>query len=103
VKRDWSIDVASADDAGNDEDALLALYCGVDEMLRDGEFYACDEAIGSIKLESRSTVVLLGLLSITRTASDKLASRDAMAKKVCRIIHERDPARETELLRGLCP
>ena len=73
----------------------------LDDMLRARQFEALDELLRGLDLGARSTVVLIGILSITHPAADKLPGRATWGREIVRIIHERDLAREVELLRGL--
>jgi hypothetical protein len=84
------------------EDLLFALYVRIDDLLLAGDFATVDRDIAAVDVEEAPLVLLLGWLSITAAAADRLAERAAFARKVAtRVNRDETAERAAELLRGL--
>jgi hypothetical protein len=82
-----------------DEGGLDVLYEEIDGMLRSGDFPRVGEILGQVGLDL-PVVYLLGFISITRTAREKLPGWGAFYARVKAHLQATEPDRWVDLLRG---
>lgn len=86
------------------EDELLALYVEVNDLFTAGDFLTVDAKMAAVDVEQTPLAVLLGWLSATLPAHEKLPSRAAFAAAVSRKAErDRGAVEAAELMRGLVP
>ena len=81
--------------------ALDVLFDHIDDMLCDGEFQRCDEVIQHIDLERLNTSLLVGVLSITLAAREKLNHRRQVVEAIRKRLEILAPGRVEPLMQGL--
>jgi len=83
------------------EAAISTLFDNVERLLHEGEFSQCEDILRSIALDRLNIELVIGLLSITLAARDKLPYR----RTLCVLAHDRivelAPNRVESLLEGL--
>jgi hypothetical protein len=77
------------------------LFDNVDEMLCDGKFKEVDDLLETMDLSILNTTLLIGLLSITSAAKNKLKNRASLVQRIEEIFKVTDPERVDRLLKGL--
>lgn len=89
----------------NDIDAILdSLYDDVDEALLAGRFAEVDEKIRALDVAALPVEMLLGWLTITHAAAERLPARGGFAVAVARRLEAEDGIDGArDLLRGLIP
>lgn len=108
----WLVDVAALSNevveglkagSGDSEDrALDDLYDRIDDALCAGDFASVDRELAAVDVEKTDVTMLLGWLTITYAAKDKLPSFTGMARRVFeRLEHERGTEETLALTRGL--
>ena len=98
----WLQDVRSEELAGRHRAALDVLFDSVDDLLVQNAFGEVDRLLASVDPSEWSTRLLVGFLSITLRAKDKLANRPAFVRSVRSVLEHREPPyRVTSLLSGL--
>ena len=90
-------------DAKDIDQATDILFQDIDNLLSSGEFDLCNELIQNIDLDRFDTNLLVGLLSITYAAHDKLPYRKQLYAKIEFIFNIYEPDRINALLVGLNP
>lgn len=85
------------------DQATDILFQDIDSLLSSGEFDLCNELIQTIDLSRFDTNLLVGLLSITHAAHDKLPYRKQLYTKIKQIFKLSEPDRVDALLVGLNP
>ena len=75
--------------SGRTDDALDVIYDVFDDTMLDGGFQQLDAAIKAIDVLRFSTDLLLGILTITRAAKSKLASRAEFFECARQVIQDR--------------
>lgn len=75
--------------ARDTESGLDAIFDAVDTALLAGRFRECNRALASVNVDEWPTDLLVGLLSITLAASDKLSARAAFFERARRALKER--------------
>lgn len=88
------------DTTDGEDPALDFIYSTLDALMCASDFATVDAVLADGFADS-STVVLLGLLSITSPAAPKLTQRVPFARDVRARLTVRDPARVDDLMRGL--
>lgn len=68
-----------------DDYAMDIIYKGMDQLFRDGKFIEANEVLKNINIDELSIQAMVGFLSITKTAMDKLPDRD----KFCELVYEK--------------
>lgn len=87
---------------GRSHDALDILFSDVNEMCKRGDFVACDQMFAVVELDRLDAILLVGFLSITFLAKDKLPSRPAFVSRVrTLLVHSEGEERTRRLLVGL--
>ena len=82
--------------------ALRILFRNVDAIFTAGEFELCDEFLKIVDLERLSLTLLVGLLSITFAAREKLNHREDLVKRVGARLQKllpEDPQKVEQLMR----
>jgi len=82
---DWLQEIYQQVETGTEEGtdrAIDILFKHIDTMFLDGEFEGCNEILPKIDLERLDTNLLVGLLSITVAAKDKLPSRPELVRRI---------------------
>lgn len=77
------------------------LYRRIDNKLLSGDFLGIDNEIALIDVEHTSTIMLIGWLSITLAAKEKLTKRNLFVNSVRQKLEKTDPKRVDALLSGL--
>jgi len=96
----WMALVRSEDTAGRRVPALNLLFGKVDDRLSGGRFDEVDALLKSLDVEGLSENIIVGILSITRRASDRLQFRKEFFEKAWKVVESR--GRNVErLLNGL--
>lgn len=85
----------------NTDKGIDLLFSKIDELLLKEDFELCDDILCTIDLQKLNTSMLLGLLSITFTAADKLPYRSKLITNIEAILKVLEPARVENLLKGL--
>ena len=86
--------------AGKRVPALNLLFGKVDDRLSGGRFDEVDALLKSLDVEGLSENIIVGILSITRRASDRLQFRKEFFEKAWKVVESR--GRNVErLLNGL--
>lgn len=83
------------------DEACDILYQDMDSMFLDGEFDQCNEMLKLINLDKLDINLLVGLLSITYAAKDKLPYRDNLYNKIQQKFDLLCSDRKEKLLVGL--
>lgn len=84
------------------ESALDALYDRIDDRLLAGDFVTVDREIASVDVAATDLTMLLGWLTITYAARERLPARGRFAVSVFgRAEREQGTDKAVELLRGL--
>lgn len=78
----WGQEVIQAESSDRRDRALDIIFREVDTMLSNGEFERCNQLLRMLDVDNHSTNLLLGYLSITFAAADKLAARDEFLNRV---------------------
>jgi len=78
----WVEKIYSLVEQGKSYKAINILFKEIDDLLCEGEFETCNESLKTFDLERLDTSLLVGLLSITFPASDKLSYRPEMVEKI---------------------
>lgn len=81
--------------------AISALFSAVDKAFSDGRFEEIDALLPQIDLEKLDSTLLVGVLSITLSAKDKLTNRPALFDAVAARIWKLRPEAYQNLLVGL--
>ncbi len=85
---------------GKAREALDVVFGWLDELLRRGDFAACDAALQTVELDGLDPMVALGFLVITRSAAASLRERAGLVERLRAWLPERvGPARAEDLLR----
>lgn len=79
---EWMHTVIELDRAANTDAALDMLFKQVDSMLSKGELEDVNAILAAMPLEGPSLTLMMGVLSITRPASQHLASREKFFNRV---------------------
>lgn len=85
------------------DDELDTLFHTVDELFRQGQFDACNDLLQTIDVEHTDLFLLIGWLSATLPAADKLPNRDDLLNKIEAMLQRTQPERVEKLLCGLRP
>ena len=83
-----------------DDELIDLIYGKVDELLCSGKFGDVDAQLTSIPVDSLQVVHLIGLVSITYAARDKLPSWSAFVARVRAHLEVVEPTRVERLLDG---
>lgn len=86
---------------GNSDSALDILFDWIDGLLLKGEFEECDEFLRKFNLDMLNIDLMIGLLSITLAATEKLPYRKMLVKEIEARLKKIVPERVERLLRGL--
>ena len=86
---------------GRTDTALDVLFDHIDDMLCNGEFQKCDDGIQQIDLERLDTNLLVGVLSITLAAREKLTRRAQVVQAIRKRLEILAPGRVEPLTEGL--
>lgn len=97
----WLNDVYSYVAQGRVDPAVDLLFQHVDDLLSAGQFARCDDLIRTIDLKRFDTNLLVGVLSVTLGAADKLSARASLVEKVAVRLGELAPSRVDRLLSGI--
>jgi hypothetical protein len=97
----WLGDVYSLVAQGRFEAAIDVLFRNVDALLLAGQFSRCNELLRAIDLKRLDTNLLVGALSITVSAADRLPGRAHFVERVARQLEVLAPGRVERLLAGL--
>ena len=81
--------------------ALDVLFNHIDDMLCDGDFQKCDDVIQRIDLERLDTNLLVGVLSITLAAREKLSRRAQVVQAIRKRLEILAPGRVEALMSEL--
>jgi hypothetical protein len=81
----WKQAILQMDENGKTALALDTLFAQIDSMLSAGEFDKVDDVVAAMPVEGPSLSLMLGLLSITRPAADRLPSRQRFFTRVYRL------------------
>jgi len=95
------LDRARALDASGERLGMRVLMRGIDELLRNGQFTACDRLLTAADVSSMSTRQLLTLLTATLPARDRLPTRSSFFEKVALRMKAERSADAEALLAGL--
>lgn len=88
------------EEQGQTDAGLDVIYNTVDDFLCREQFDALDSILASIRAHDLSTDILLGILTATLPADNRLASRQEMYRSAKNVLKERGEDEET-LLSGL--
>lgn len=85
------------------EEALLDLiYDRLDDLLVAGDFDSCDAILAAVEVARLDPVGMVGFLTITLPARERLPSRAALVTRAREALSQRRPQNEVDaLLRGL--
>jgi hypothetical protein len=97
----WLGDVYSLVARDRFDAAIDILFRNVDALLLAGQFDRCDDLLRAIDLKRLDTNLLVGALSITLSAADKLPGRAHFVERVARHLESVAPGRVERLLVGL--
>lgn len=86
---------------GKVDAALDHLFEWVDDELQAGMFQTVDDLLFAVQPDRCGTTLLLGILTITGAAREKLPSRARFYESVSNVLHQRHPGRVERLLHGL--
>jgi len=98
---DWFAEALEACALGNQDKALDIVYDIVDNMLLSARFDDADQALREIDVPNTPIVILVGLLTITLLANDRLPSRSAFFEAVRAECIARGRTGTDQLLKGL--
>ena len=100
---DWLQQIYRLVEAGgghNIDDAIDLLFDHIDEMFLEGRFEECNDLLPKIDLEKMDTYLLVGLLSITFAAKNKLSYHPEFESKIEERLKVLAPDRAHRLIRG---
>jgi hypothetical protein len=97
----WLGDVYSLVARNRFDAAIDILFRNVDELLLTGQFNRCNDLLRAIDLGRLDTNLLVGTLSITVSAADKLPGRAHFVERVAKRLESMAPGRVERLLVGL--
>jgi hypothetical protein len=98
---EWLIDIYILVVLDRSDEAIDVLFREVDGMLLAGEFERCDQFLQIVDLSRLDTELIVGVLSVTLKASDKLPSRAEFFRRVSERFRDLPTGRAAGLLRGL--
>lgn len=81
----WMHEVVRLDGEDHADAALEELFDQIDSLLSSGEFAKVDDIFPAMPVEGPSLTLMMGLLSITRPASEHLPSRNRYFERVYRL------------------
>jgi hypothetical protein len=85
---------------GHPRKALDLVFGGLDQLLQQGDFAACDAVLGAVSLDGLDPMVALGFLVITQRAASALPGRAALVARLREWLPAQvGPGRAEELLR----
>ncbi len=94
----WMQSVLTMDANDQTAPALDEMFNQIDSMLSAGELTGVDEIVAAMPVEGPSLSLMMGLLSITRPAAERLPSRDQFFARVYRLC--KAMRRDADLLLG---
>lgn len=97
----WIEEMYSFVEAGKTRPAISLLFREVDERFHSGEFSLCNEELKEIDLKRLSPSLLVGLLSITLAAKEKLPYRKELVQKIEDQLRFLCPDRVDRMMKGL--
>ena len=83
------------------ENAIDVLFEKVNCLLKNNCFEECDNFLKEIEVDRLNIHLLIGVLSITLCAKDKLFFRESFLTKVEKLLNKKAPERVGMLLKGL--
>lgn len=83
-----------------DDEMIEYLYDRVDDALTVHDFKSVDDMLLDVKPELFSTVMLIGFLTITNRAKQKLSNRHELYRKIYDELTRRHPDRVDRLMQG---
>lgn len=98
----WLEEIYQLCEENNTDKGIDILFSKIDELLLKEDFDLCDDLLRTINLQKLNTSMLLGLLSITFTATAKLPYRSKLVTNIEAVLKVREPNRVESLLKGLC-
>lgn len=90
-----------AETVPDEEDVLEMIYTIIDALLRRKNFVEVNQILASTRVSDLSILQLVALVSITRSAKDRLLSRPDFIKRVREHLTQKEPARVNALLADL--
>lgn len=72
----WLLKASELDKAGNCDEALDVIYDNVDNLLTEGNFSEINKILGMVDITGLSDDVILGILTSTLPARDRLENRE---------------------------
>ncbi len=97
----WVDEMLSLDASEKYRKTLDILFTNLDKLHIEGKFQESDEVIRSLNFEKLSVTLIVGILTITLPAKDKLNNRESFFNKAEAFFKETEPERAYNLLRGL--
>jgi hypothetical protein len=97
----WLGDVYSLVARDRFDAAIDILFRNVDALLLTGQFNRCNDLLRAIDPKRLDTNLLVGALSITVSAADKLPGRGHLVERVAKRLESVAPGRVERLLAGL--
>ena len=97
----WLDEVYSLTARGEIDSAIDVLFDHVDDLLLEGDFSTCNELLIAVDLKRLDTNLLIAILSITLSASEKLPNRTLLVSRVEKRLAELAPERLHSLMDGL--
>jgi len=83
------------------EGAIGLLYDNIDDMLLEERMQECDRILQMLDLSKMESYLMIGVLSITLSAANKLPSRPALVTRIENVLQQTHPDDVNDLLRGL--
>lgn len=83
------------------EEAIDLLYDNVDDMLLEGKMQECDDILQQIDIRRLDSYLMIGLLSITLSASEHLPHRKVLVEEIENYLRATEPERADALMKGL--
>jgi hypothetical protein len=97
----WLDDVYSLVGRHEIDTALDVVFTRFDDLLSAGDWDGCDSVLRAIDIQRLDTHLLVGVLSATLPAKDKLTARDKLVERTERRLRTVEPDRVGRLLVGL--
>lgn len=98
--KNWIEKIYISIEAGKIDKGIDILFDEIDDLLCAGEFDTCNDTLKLFDLEKLDSNLLVGLLSITYAAKDKLPYRSEMVEKIRSRLKLLAPGRVEKLMRG---
>jgi hypothetical protein len=83
------------------DDGVDLMFDDIHDCLTDGQFVEVDEFIKTFEVECFSITILVGLLTVTNRAQNKLSSRPDLLARIRTHLEHIAPDRVDRLLTGL--